>query len=549
MAASPAAGSDGVIVRKSARPVSLGIRTEPAPVVAPVRKGPSQSKAPDSQRKLLIYGTAGAVLLIVVMIVFGGPRAPEAPTTLSKAGNHLNPLGSDPEGTDGGKAVREESDPEESDTSAGKRTKRRSNEPMVEDESEDEPKPKSKTKKTVKTRPAASPKERPEAETRPAIVAPSDTQGKPATEELVRNDPKSPTMTKPATMTKPETGPASETPEGAPDPEQAAAFDKAILKVRTALAGRNVDQAHAELKGAKSLAKTAGQKKDLARVDALVGYVAGFWNAVRESMKGLPPTEELKIGNTVVTVVEADQDGLTLHRPGRNDKYTIANMPGGIAFMLAERWYDKSNPANKIYLGAFHAVDLSGDLGEARRLWDAATKAGASAEDLMPLLDAPPVKLAAVASTAGEDKPEKVEKAAAVKADQAFMKKYGPEWRAAGTPEKKLDLAAKLIEELKLSDDPTEQNTLFRKACELVNRVAVSPATPAEVAREAAKRAMSLIDQAIEEKRLDGVKVLLQGPASVMAARKSQDDDLVKVATEHIKKLQAALKQQGDPSL
>ncbi len=541
-------------VRKSARPVSLGIRTEPARVAAPGRKQSSQSEAPASQRKVLIYGTGAAVLLIVGLIVLGGPRAPEDSTKLSKADHHLNPLGSDPEEAGREKAVRDESDSEKSDTIAGKRTKRKSDNSMVEDEPEDEPKvvakPKPKPKKT-KAKPAAPPDEQPEAETKPAVVAGSDpemtpdTKSKPAAEELVRNDPKSPATSSPAMS------PASETPEGAPDPEQAAAFNKEILKVRSALADRNADQANADLNEAKSLAKTADQKKELARLDALVGYVAGFWNAVRESMKGLQPTDELKIGNTMVTVVEVDRNELTLHRPGRNDKYTIANMPRGIAFMLAERWYDKSNPANQIYLGAFHAVDPSGDLGEARRLWDAATKAGASAADLMPFLDAPPVKPSGLASTtAAEDKPEKAEKAdkiASIKAEQAFLKKYGPEVRAAGTPEKRLNLAAKLIEELKLSSDPTEQNILFRRACELVNKVAVSNATTAEEAREAAQKAMSLIDQAIEEKRLDAVKILLQAP--VMAARKSQDDDLVKAATEYIKKLQEALKQQGDPSL
>jgi hypothetical protein len=351
--------------------------------------------------------------------------------------------------------------------------------------------------------------------------------------------------------TKPTMNPEGDMPDAAPSAEQAEAFNKAKLKVRGALAGRNIDQARAELKAAKSLAKTTEQKLELARVDSLVVYVAGFWNAVRESIKQLQPTDELKIGNTTVSVVETDGDKLTLHRPGRNDSYTIADMPRGLAFMLAERWYDKSNPANKLHLGAFYAADKNGDVAEARLLWDAATKAGASAADLMPFLDEPPVAPSGgpadgASKVAEEGKPDKAEKLALAKAETAFMKKFGPEVRAAGTPEKRLILATKLFEEFKLSSDPTERNVIFRKVCELINKVAISNAVTPEEAGEAARQAMSLIDVAIEEKRLEAVKILAQTP--VMAARKTQDEDLVKAATEHAKKLHEAMKQQGEPS-
>lgn len=354
---------------------------------------------------------------------------------------------------------------------------------------------------------------------------------KPAGASLARNDQPAPTST-----------PAPEKPAGESEatPEQTAAFDKALLNVRSLLAGRNVDGLGAALQQAKSLARSPEQHKELTRIEEFAGYVAGFWNAVRESMKGLQLNDEIKIGSTVLVVVSADQSEVTFHRPGRNDTYTVANMPGGVAFALAERWYDKVNPVNKIYLGAFHAADPSGDPAEARRLWEAANKSGASATDLMPLLDAPRVRGAD--AMASDDKPEKAEKSALAKAERAFNQKYGAEVRAAGTPQERLELADKLLLEAKAAGDPVEQSVMFRKVCELVSKVAISNATPEDAAHGAAERGIQLIDQALEEKRPEGARALTV--AVIMAARKSKDETLIKDATERSKKLQEAIKQQ-----
>lgn len=536
-----APGADGVVVRNTPRPLAIAGRsgTSPMAVPEPARKGPAGGKQSSLDQKKIIMAAGVGALVLAVMIVFGAPRSPSDSEQVSQAPpkpKHLNPLG-DPESDSHDKGGRQPDDEHgkgrgndassESEPPATVKPKKSKappkHQPPAAEESAADSMPPARSKAEPPKKPAASGDE-PEM---PAAKPPS----KPADNALVRNDrPAAPEMTKPA----------GEPGDSAPDAEQTAAFNKALLRVRGLLAARNVDAADGALKEAKAMARSAEQRTEAARLEELAGYVAGFWNAVRESMKGLQQTEEIKIGSVALTVVSSDQSEVTFHRPGRNDTYTVMNMPGGIAFALADRWYDKVNPVNKIYLGAFHAADPSGDLAEARRLWEAASKSGASANDLMPLLDLPRVQPQAGGSSGSDDKPEKGEKTALARADRAFLQKYGPEMRAAGTPQERLDLSDRLLMDARSASDAAEKTILFRRACELVGKVAISSSTPDDVAHGAAEKAIQLIDQALEEKHPENAKNL--GQAVIMAARKSKDETLIKDATERSKKLQEAMK-------
>lgn len=550
----PGAGgvaADGVVVRNTPRPVPLAGRPNSAPAVPePARniKGPAGGKEAGWNQKNILIGAGVGALVLVVLIVFTAPHAPHDGARLSQADKpkHLNPLGDRADDSGSRDQGHERSDDE--------RATRRKDDDSMSSDSESPPaaKPK-KPKAAPKRKPAAEepadesqppaepksapPKKRPPATEEPTEMAPPKPPGKPADSAMARSDrPEPPAMSKPAPAK-----PASQPEDSPPDPEQTAAFQKALLRVRGLLAARNVDAVDGALQEAKSLARSAEQRAEVARLNEFAGYVAGFWNAVRESMKGLQTTDEIKIGSTALTVVSADQNEVTFHRPGRNDTYTVMNMPGGVAFALAERWYDKVNPVNKIYLGAFHAADPSGDPSEARRLWEAASKSGASSADLMPLLDLPRVQPAGAGATVAEDKSEKGDKTALAKADRAFLQKYGPEMRAATAPQERLDLADRLLADARAASDAAEKTILFRRACELVSKVAISNATPDDVAHSAAEKAVQLIDQALEEKHPENAKNL--GQAVIMAARKSKDETLMKDATERSKKLQEAMKQ------
>ena len=89
---------------------------------------------------------------------------------------------------------------------------------------------------------------------------------------------------------------------------------------------------------------------------------------------------------------------------------------------------------------------------------------------------------------------------------------------AADDSTKKSRLAENLLEESAQAQQSSEQMLFFRKACELVSKAA-STANSEDAAGAAAKKAIELINQGIEEKRFDAVKSL---GVSVMVAARSR---------------------------
>jgi hypothetical protein len=169
--------------------------------------------------------------------------------------------------------------------------------------------------------------------------------------------------------------------------EQKAAFDLAVKRALQAMGARKLDVARQELDSAKRNAVAKQQEAELHQLEQLHGYVKGFWDAVRESLKSLQATDTLPLGNSQVAVVEVDPSSITIRTAGRNFSYTLTNMSPEVAVALANHWFDENVAANKIYLGTFHAVDAQGDAEEAKRLWKEATNEGADATELFSFLN------------------------------------------------------------------------------------------------------------------------------------------------------------------
>ena len=223
-----------------------------------------------------------------------------------------------------------------------------------------------------------------------------------------------------------------------------------------------MEEAKKKLGSAKQFAQSGEDDMEIARMESLATYVAGFWNGVRESMKGLQVTDELQFNGTVAAVVDSDANGITLHTPGKNHEFTIRNMPASLAMTLAQRWFDQS-AANKLCLGAFQAVDPQGDKGEARRFWESATSGGAPADDLMPLLSG---AAAEFAPPAGGNAALPSEKQLALAAKQVKLA-FGADYKAAKTPDLKVELGKKLIEVAAETENPPDRYALLREALDL----------------------------------------------------------------------------------
>jgi hypothetical protein len=395
-----------------------------------------------------------------------------------------------------------------------------------------------------------APKHQPETPRRPNSVAMTQIE-LPDSEPAPR--PKPQPKPEPPPQPKPEPAPPAQTPE------QKAAFEKAIVNARAAMGARNLPLAQQELKTAKTNVGTAEQNTKLARMEELYGYVEGFWKAVFESMKGLQATDTFPIDNTEIAIVEVDGEKLTIRAAGRNLSYTLETMPSGLALALAKHWFKAGQPANDIYLGAFHAVDPQGNLNEARRCWQAATRGGASAESLMPLLE---VRTQAPVT---EQQPVP-KKAALAKMKSALRRSMPDEFRMAKSLEQKLSLARQLLDAAAQNEDPIQRYTLYDEALHLavaagsvadINTAldgliagyqvdawnlradafddAADSANNPVVAKAMAKDMMEIVDRALEENQPAAAMKLCN--ALLSAAKKGKDLELVRQASERKAKL------------
>ncbi len=179
-------------------------------------------------------------------------------------------------------------------------------------------------------------------------------------------------------------------PTGAPptgdDPQKRAAFRKALGEARVAMAEREYADAKKALSVAASLAQSADDRKELQRLEQLEAHLDGFWKSIRDVMPKLDGTE-MPIGNTFISIVEADDQHVLVKAAGQMRRYGVGtpDMPIKLITAIAEQRF-KSDPTWNALYGAFHAMDRDGDRAKARQLWEQAGKLGA---DVLAELDVP----------------------------------------------------------------------------------------------------------------------------------------------------------------
>lgn len=170
------------------------------------------------------------------------------------------------------------------------------------------------------------------------------------------------------------------------DPQKRAAFKKSLSEARVAMAEREYADAKKALAAAASLAQTADDRKELQRLDQLEAHLDGFWKSIRDVMPKIDGTE-MPIGNTFISIVEADDHHVLVKAAGQMRRYGVGtpDMPIKLITAIAEQRFKSDTTWNALY-GTFHAMDRDGDRGKARQLWSQAGKLGA---DLLPELDVP----------------------------------------------------------------------------------------------------------------------------------------------------------------
>ena len=166
-----------------------------------------------------------------------------------------------------------------------------------------------------------------------------------------------------------------------------AAFKKALSEARFAMSEREHATIKTELQKARTNAQTVDDFNELERLDQIEAHLEGFWKSIRGAMPKLEG--ELAIGDTFISVVEANEKRILVKAAGQMRQYDVGtiDMPAKLITAIAEKRF-KLDAGWKVLYGTFHAMDRFGDRDKARRLWQEAGKTG-SAEALLPELNVP----------------------------------------------------------------------------------------------------------------------------------------------------------------
>lgn len=186
----------------------------------------------------------------------------------------------------------------------------------------------------------------------------------------------------------------------APANEQADERAAALVAIRQAVSARNLDASPPALATAAKLKGDERFDVELTRLDELSEYVGKFWQAVERGCQSLQSVSELEVGDQRVAVVEYENGRLVLRVAGQNKAYTRKDMPPKLALTLAQLVLKDDAAQNKVFFGAFLALDAKGDRKLARQYWDEAAAAGIDVKRLLPELEvplpAPPVEIPAM---------------------------------------------------------------------------------------------------------------------------------------------------------
>jgi hypothetical protein len=172
----------------------------------------------------------------------------------------------------------------------------------------------------------------------------------------------------------------------------------ALKEIRAALAARDLPAIKTKLEAAAKLKGDAAYDTELFRLEQLGTYVTQFWQAVDRAGKTMQATDirELKIGDTIGAFVEYENGTLVIRINGQNRSYTRQTMPPKVALVMAEHELDPKAAANKVFFGAFAAMDAKGDRKVAKQYWDEAAVAKIDVKHLLPEFNVPRVAPAVV---------------------------------------------------------------------------------------------------------------------------------------------------------
>lgn len=229
-----------------------------------------------------------------------------------------------------------------------------------------------------------------------------DPMGDMADEDAPSDDAKNPPGKNPA-MASTDT-PSKGAPQAADgdgdDAKAGPIIDAAVEKAFAALVDSDFEAADAALEPARKATKDRAEAERVDGWQLLVEYAKGFEDYRMQAIAAVKGGDEYDVprskgeGEMRVGIVDVADGNMSFRVEGQTLSKPLDKLPSNLLMAILKKWFD-DNPANNLYLGAYHLTRPEPDLATAERLWSTAAVRGADAAPLLPLLDEPVIRRAA----------------------------------------------------------------------------------------------------------------------------------------------------------
>jgi hypothetical protein len=231
----------------------------------------------------------------------------------------------------------------------------------------------------------------------PNVAPPPDSERKPA-----RKPRPAPAMEqRPAPASEPPAAPempAEERPAAKPpaatdmaDDLQDDATDKRLTEVLEALRrGAPAEETRPLLEAAFKGATSALGRRRVEAWQQLAAYYRGFLDFRDKALAAVASGDEFDVKSQRIIVSEIDDEVFKFRAAGQNKTVPRDKIPSGILLAIVTRFLENgANPANDLYVGAYHLAKPASDAALAREHWERAEAGGADAAALLRLLEDP----------------------------------------------------------------------------------------------------------------------------------------------------------------
>ncbi len=168
------------------------------------------------------------------------------------------------------------------------------------------------------------------------------------------------------------------------------AWRELLLSIRKQIGEQAYSAAREKLEQAAAQAKSIEQQSQLKRLQALAKLSEEFHSALVSAITGLGAGESFMVKSTPVSIVEGSAEKIVIRNRGRNESYTLIEIPVGLAYALSDLKLDSVHPSSLARKAAFALVHPRSNelvLAKAREMMAEAIASKVVDADLMDAFD------------------------------------------------------------------------------------------------------------------------------------------------------------------